>query len=423
MGKRGFYLAIALVLCVLPCTTSFARDRGVNETLTIEQALALSVKSHPRVLAKQQEYEAAVGDFKAARWAAFPDAGYSFRGFQENGDQETLDQEVLTVTQPVWTGGRLSGNVSIAKSKRDAAQFAIIETEQKLLTDTVRSFIEFYRAKSKVDISRNNVKEHKRLSKIIERRVNAATSPEVDLRLANARLAFSESQLMQNMNALENSKADLEQLVGQQVFEITAPQNADIGQFSFIEVENAAVKFSPTIKRLKAEIAGLKAAEKVSKSALYPQLTLGYEKSYGDLRPNQDDEQVFLGLDFQPGAGLSSQASINVSQAKKNALQNTLIASQRDVVREVKITWQEYSAAKLQLSPTRQLVDTTSDVVESYLRQYTVGRKSWLDVLNAQREMVQAKFHWPITALYFSSFKVKILTGDLNKNTAVAAND
>ena len=60
-----------------------------------------------------------------------------------------------------------------------------------MLTDTVRSFIEFYRAKSKVDISRNNVKEHKRLSKIIERRVNAATRREVDFRRANARIAFS----------------------------------------------------------------------------------------------------------------------------------------------------------------------------------------------------------------------------------------
>jgi adhesin transport system outer membrane protein len=31
-------------------------------------------------------------------------------------------------------------------------------------------------------------------------------------------------------------------------------------------------------------------------------------------------------------------------------------------------------------------------VVASYLRQYQVGRKTWLDVLNAQRESTQARY-------------------------------
>jgi len=38
------------------------------------------------------------------------------------------------------------------------------------------------------------------------------------------------------------------------------------------------------------------------------------------------------------------------------------------------------------------LARTNAAIVDSFLRQYRVGRKNWLDVLNAQREAVQARY-------------------------------
>lgn len=411
--------AIASIFLVALAWPGYTKEAEILQVLTLDQTLALSVQSHPLILAKKQEFQAAEGDLSAARWALFPNAGFSVRGFRKDGDQEALDQEVLSVSQPIWTGGKITGAIGVAKAKRDAAKLAVIETEQAVLVDTARSFIDMHRAKLKVDISLSNVEEHERLYKIIERRVGAATSPQVDLRLANARLAFSKSQLLQNSNALDVAKADLEQLIGRPIYDITAPQAADMSQFSLGEAENAALSFSPAIRKMRSEIAGLKSEEKVAKSALYPQISLGYEKRYGDLAIDQEDEQVFLGLDFQPGAGLSTRSSIRVSQAKKGALNETLRALERETRRQVKITWREYSAARLQLSPTQLLVDSTSQVVGSYLRQYTVGRKSWLDVLNAQRELVQAQYaltdHQAIQTL--ASFKLKIFVGELNSGT------
>ena len=126
--------------------------------------------------------------------------------------------------------------------KRDAAKLAIIEVEQTLLADTVRAFIEVHRAKSKVEISTSNVEEHERLSDIIKRRVDAATSPEVDLRLAKARLAFSKSQLLRNGNALEAAaKAELEQLIGRAVHRVAAPIRADLTNLNLSQAEKLAL--------------------------------------------------------------------------------------------------------------------------------------------------------------------------------------
>lgn len=43
-------------------------------------------------------------------------------------------------------------------------------------------------------------------------------------------------------------------------------------------------------------------------------------------------------------------------------------------------------------SSLRAISSSTDEVVASYLRQYQVGRKTWLDVLNAQRETTQARY-------------------------------
>ena len=92
------------------------------------------------------------------------------------------------------------------------------------------------------------------------------------------------------------------------------------------------MRFSPAIRKLLEEITVLEASEKVINSALFPQLSIGYEKKYGKLLPNQDDEQVFLGLDFQPGAGLSSRLASNATSERK-CINEALLAMEREVTR------------------------------------------------------------------------------------------
>ena len=184
-GRLAFYTLVFAFVTFMPITSPAKTPE--NSTLTLDEALALSLQSYPLIAAREREFQAAIGDLSAAKWALFPNASFSFRGFRENDTQNALDQEVLIVSQPLWTGGKLSGNISEAAAKRDVAKFAVIEAEQAVIKDTTRAFIEMYRAKQKQMIAVRDFTEHERLFDIIQRKVNASTSPEVDLRLARAR--------------------------------------------------------------------------------------------------------------------------------------------------------------------------------------------------------------------------------------------
>jgi outer membrane protein TolC len=63
-----------------------------------------------------------------------------------------------------------------------------------------------------------------------------------------------------------------------------------------------------------------------------------------------------------------------------------------DLEQKINLAWVDAQASVIQREPLRLLARTNAAIVDSFLRQYRVGRKSWLDVMNAQREAVQARY-------------------------------
>ena len=380
------------------------------EPLSIDQALSTALETHPLILSRRGDYEASRSDLDAARWSRFPTISSAAQTALDG-----LDQTSAGIIQPIWSGGRLSGQIESALARSEMALADIDDARQIVLTDTTNSFLELIRALIKEDIARSNVVEHQRLFEIIQRRALAATSPDVDVQLADARLSYAKSQELQVASSREIARSQLEQLIGIEVHDIKPPSEPKMMIDLLSELESSAIAYSPTLRQLRSKSQNLKAEVKVASSVLYPQVSLGYERQFGELLFAQEREQIFLSVEFQPGAGMSARALTSAANSRLEANQNEMEAAERELRRQVQIAWQEREAARNQLLPSRKLVLATKEVVESYLRQYTVGRKSWLDVLNAQREFVQAEFTLSDyrVLLLNSSYRLQILSGSL----------
>ena len=380
------------------------------EPLSISQALSTALEFHPLILSRRGDYEASRSDLDAARWSRFPSISSAAQTALDG-----LDQTSAGIIQPIWSGGRLSGQVESALARSKMALADVDDARQIVLTDTANSFLELTRALIKKDIAQSNVVEHQRLFEIIQRRALAATSPDVDVQLADARLSYAKSQELQVASSKQIARSQLEQLIGIEVHDIKLPSEPKMTIELLSELENAAIAYSPTLRQLRSKSKNLKAEVKVASSVLYPQVSLGYERQFGELLFAQEREQIFLSVEFQPGAGMSARALTSAANSRLKANHNEIEAAERELRRQVQIAWQEREAARGQLLPSRRLVSATKEVVESYLRQYTVGRKSWLDVLNAQREFVQAEFTLSDyrALLLNSSYRLQILSGSL----------
>jgi len=389
-----------------------AESSNEAQALSVDQAMHFAIKTHPLILSAEGQYRAAKSELAASRWGRFPTIGASA---QESSTE--AKQDVTTASMPVWMGGRINADIDLAKSNRDGALSGIAEAQQSVMLETIDLFFDYFKSEKKLEIASQNVDEHQRLYEIIERRVAAATSPDVDTMLAQARLQSARSAQIQAANAKNIAKASLELTVGLVIDTVLVNNSPEELNLGLNETVAEGIRVSPRIARIESEVKGFEANIKSVKSALYPQVSLGYEKRYNDPDPTRaDKEETFVSVQFQPGAGFAVASSISAAKQRQQSARDSLEAEKRELRRQIKTAWNEYTSVSFQLEPTKMLVNATTSVIESYLRQYAVGKKSWLDVLNAQREATQARNTLvDFEVQYLTSlYRLKVLLNHIN---------
>ena len=404
---------IFLLLSGQISSVACAGDLESEGPLSLNQTLVLAIKSHPLISSAKSQYKAAKSELSASRWSRFPTVA---AGSQETADN--VKQDTSTVSLPLWTGGKINADIDLAKSRRDSALSGVSEAYQAVMLESIGAFFEYFKAEKKLQIANQNVDEHQRLYEIIQRRVAAATSPDVDTMLALARLQYARSAQIQSKSIRSISKSSLELLTGVQVNGVQVSKNIESLNLGVEEAVSIGISVSPKIARVQFEAAGLDATIKSARSALFPQVSLGYEygKTQGGALDGQLTEESFVSIQFQPGAGLSVASNVSAAQQRKQSALDTLEAEKRELRLQIKSAWNEYISVSFQLEPSKTLVEATNSVVESYLRQYAVGKKSWLDVLNAQRESTQAKNTLvDYEVLYLTSlYRLRVLLNEIN---------
>ena len=189
--------------------------------------------------------------------------------------------------------------------------------------------------------------------------------------------------------ASNNALAQLAQLSGKPVADISEQGVSALGAPASLETAlSQALGYSPTLRRLTYEEEAANADIDSKRSAYMPQLSLRLEKSVGQTQASS----AMLVLQAQPGAGLSAGSGVDAAIARREAARMAREAADRSINERITLDWNEWVAARLRQENAVQSRAMSTEVFESYTRQYVIGRKSWIDVLNAVREATQSQF-------------------------------
>ena len=255
------------------------------------------------------------------------------------------------------------------------------------------SFYEFLRQQARIEIARSNEVEHTKLLEMIRRRVRAEVSPQSDETLAAARYQQALAERLQFERALETARVSLEQLSGISLSGgLRAPERLPGVPGSELEALDSALEFSAERRRLQALVVASRAQIDVTRANTRPTVFAAVRQQLGTIPIGVDRTRAFLGVEFKPGPGLSSLTAVQAAASRVEANEESVVAHERQLAQQVRAAWLDLQAQTLQLEPSRAIASSTDEVVASYLRQYQVGRKTWLDVLNAQRETTQARY-------------------------------
>lgn len=409
MNDHARFIVRLLIVLALATASTIASAQA----WAFDQIRRRAIDTHPSILAKHSSSQAAKADLDTALWQRYP--LLTLEAAKDNSDY-TGNPTLLRVQQPIWAGGRITAGINAAQFRQDAAVIAIEETKQDITLKVIAAYSEALRQQKRQEYAEKSVKAHERLLELISRRVEQEVSPSVDKDLAQSRLYQAINDLSATTQSLTAAYMQLSQLANNSISSVididadtpSVPDSKD-------KALKQAIERSPTLLRLAAEEAAAGEDVQSKRSVYWPQLVLRYENTRGQANSQLNDTRVMLVLEAQPGAGLSAGSNIEAANARQRSAVFDREAALRDIQEKIILDWNELAAARIRYQTSALDRAVSTEVFDSYTRQYTTGRKTWIDVLNAIREAT-------ISALAFvdagsqitgAALRLRLLTGNL----------
>jgi outer membrane protein, adhesin transport system len=358
-----------------------------NETISLEQALMNVGQTHPAIKAQRAQVSAAQSDVSAARQQFLP----SFSATRSRGQTSDSNQlTTLTVQQPLFAGGRISAGVDRSKAAFSESEARLLGVWRDLSQKTVAAYIGVIQARKRLDVAERSVAVHQELLASMQRRVEAEVSPTSDLLLSQSRLAQAQSERLQAQLTLQVSTQTLEELLERKAVDTIDPPAPKSGSLSVDDAINSALAFSPEIRQLKFQQEIAKEDIGIQRSAALPSVFVRHDQLQGDTG-SLPKSQTFVGVEFVPGAGFSVASRIQAAESRRLASIDAQRAAEKEIRDRVRAYWAERESLRNQLASAASYTESAQAVAESFARQFAIGRKTWLDVLNARREALVAE--------------------------------
>jgi adhesin transport system outer membrane protein len=366
-------------------------DAGVDGLVRVAAA------RHPSVQSRIAERDSAQAGVEAAKMAWWPTPSVS----RENVSASSTDPSyaggnaltLIGLRQPLWNGGRIGALRDRAQAVAESSDIAVREQREAVAIQVITAYGEWLRQYRQFMLTDASIRLHQSLYDQADRRIEAGVSAQIDRQLTQSRLR----QLVVDRAKLESARrvalSRLSQLAGRELSEPALVRAAErpLCLQQRDDLIDQMVRRSPALARLRSDLNGLGAEIDAKKAARFPEVYLRVERQYGnyamaDARPQN---RVFVGLQYQPGAGFSLASDIEASVRHREASERSLEATRLDLVDQFTAEWEEHQTLRERLAAAQDSLTDTLAVKESYERQYQAGRKSWLDVMNMVREQLQ----------------------------------
>ena len=387
--KRCMQLLLALV--VLPF--------GEGRAATLDDLIRQGLVSYPSVLSRQASRDAAQTDLTAAKLKFLPNPSFNtqrnnvhFDGGQSTGQMPSTN---IAVSQPLFLDGGIIAGYNKADARLSAADFSLLETREDISRRIINAYTEWLKAWFKIQALEDSVRLHEKLAGMISRRFEQGVASGADKDLGISRLMQAKADLETQRSLEQTALTSLSELVGEPIARkdlinslakhVAIPRRAD-------GIAKAQAQ-SVTVQRTKFEAEAAEQEAKEIRGQALPQLSFQAQRQIGNayVPGAQGYESYGLVLTYAPGGGLSSIAGASAAFERAKSARFQIDTAKRELTDRLSADYNEYEFALLKKESLQRSVGLTSEIASSYDRQYLVGRKSWLDLMNSVREQAQTK--------------------------------
>jgi len=319
----------------------------------------------------------------------------------------------LIVDQLVYDSGGREAEIRRQAARTDAAAARVEERSEFIALNVSRTYIDYLLQQRLVAIAQDNVTFHERLVGDLREGVAKGSISIADQQQAEERLQAARTRVTQAREDLDTAAITFRTLTGIPVDSVSMPP--DLSQCmpaSLQEAEALARQNNPRVHEAMADLATAREEIRAARADLGPRLNLeGRARAGHDIdgfAGRTTDLQALAVLRWTLYNGGTKEANVREQQRRADEVHGRLFERTRSAEEDVRTAWsrlQNQTALSNELEAQSRITD---DVLLSYREQFNIGRRSLLDVLDAQntRYNVQAQTQTAQLAKLYAQYRV-----------------
>jgi outer membrane protein len=419
-------LLMIMVLAVLVSITAIGQS---GRTLTLSEAIDLSIKNNKNLKSSQAKIEEATAAVESALNRRLPDASVSGSYLRLNsanidiksksssssssgsggttapadGGSPKVNQAVYgiaNVSMPLYAGGRISYGIESAKYLEEAAKLDADNQKEDVIQNTINAYANLFKSRAALDIVKENLEaQRQRVAQFSNLEKNGLLARN-DLLRAQLQASNVELSLLDAENNWRLSNINMNLMLGLPENTELAADSASLQQTTAVksvdEYEQLAIQSRKDVAALelrkKAAATGVKAA----KGEAYPSLALtgGYiAASIPNVLTITNAVNVGLGVQYNIASLWKTKSNIHEAEARQKqvAISQDILT---DVIRlQINQAYQNYFSAQKKIDVYQKAVAQAAENFRITKNKYENALVTTTDLLDADVAQLQARLN------------------------------
>lgn len=391
---------------------------------SLHDAIVIALNQYPSILAAQSNSAAAAADINRASAQHWPQIAWQ-------GTQSTYSDVAAspfapnntwiqspTVSVNIWSGWRIQSEVERAEALSEASKVRQKITKDDVALIVSEAYLNWARLLRLVELAQQNVNAHKRIAADIDKIVAVDAGRRIDAEQAQVRLENANLSFRQRQSELAVVIARLNRMLLGQVPAKPSGLNQEVGAIPSQSSE-ALDLINDSHPVIAEQIAQIKAAEaqiRNARSEYSPTVNLSYGKQVTQ-GTGQGDYVTQLTVSMPIFSGGSTKAALTGAYSLLQSAQYRLQEARLSQRERLLSAWSEWESAKSRTKLGIRQMAKGKEVVSGYEKQFRVGKRSLLDLLNVQTDLYNYQ-----TAATNAEFEEKIFRARILASLGQLAN-
>lgn len=374
--------------------------------------VAQAVVTHPALGAGSARVRAAQADLEAERAAYRPQVSIGADArVRLAGEGRVRSTPLVQVEQLLFDGGATRSRSDAARARIEGSRSDRIGTASGLALNAVEAAFVVEHERALLALAERDLAIHNEFLGQIDERVQAGVGTEADLLSARSRTADARARQAAAVGRLERAQAAYLEAFG------TPPPARGLSTPAApalpVGDDVALIRSSPRLQSITAQLEAARAGLAAAEATRLPSLSLLLNGARAD--GGRSDVTADLRLRYDLGTGGQRRAAVRAAAARVQEVESERLSLERQVAQALEEVRADQRSGGARLIAARAALQANREAVTAASEQFSVGRRSINQLLDAQRDFVAASETLARVELdlALAGYSALALTGDI----------